>query len=119
MGSNQPSPRPLTFLLTMVVSSNLAKSPLSERIGSRSRNSKGACARERERNFDGISTEFLAENGMREEWSRERKRGTRWRQRAGGTRGLACESVIAPPPTHRRVRHVDKGGETDREEKAR
>lgn len=67
MGSNQPSPRPLTFLLTMVVSSNLAKSPLSERIGSRSRNSKGACARERERNFDGISTEFLAENGMREE----------------------------------------------------
>lgn len=57
MGSNQPSPRPLTFLLTMVVSSNLAKSPLSERIGSRSRNSKGACAREREefrRNFDGI-----------------------------------------------------------------
>lgn len=53
MGSNQPSPRPLTFLLTMVVSSNT----LSERIGSRSRNSKGACAREREefrRNFDGI-----------------------------------------------------------------
>lgn len=115
MGSNQPSPRPLTFLLTMVVSSNLAKSPLSERIGSRSRNSKGACAREREefrRNFDGIF-------GRKRDESVVAREEERWCQRAGGTRGLACELVIAPPPTHRRVRHVDKGGETDREEKAR
>lgn len=118
MGSNQPSPRPLTFPLTMVVSSNLAKSPLSERIGSRSRNSKGACAREREefrRNFDGI---FGRKRDERRVVAREEERAplvptSGWHARARMRVGDRAT------PTHRRVRHVDKGGETNREEKAR